>query len=96
MTGAFGESPSDAGLQLGDALDRRLIYRLGREGESVSSLLRFGSYLFSRMFNEITLILDTLLRSKRLSVETCHPLLSYQPAATRVRPDLFPSQIADG
>jgi hypothetical protein len=25
------------------------------------------------MLNEITLILDTLLRSKHLNVETCHP-----------------------
>ncbi len=30
------------------------------------------------MFYEITLILDTLHRSKHLSVETCHPLLSYE------------------
>ena len=73
MTGAFGESPSDTGLQLGDALDRRQFYRLGREGVSVCSLLRFGSYLFSGILNEITLILDTLLRSGHLSVETCHP-----------------------
>jgi len=32
----------------------------------------------SRILNEITLILDTLLRLNHLSVETVHPLLSFQ------------------
>ena len=33
--------------------------------------------LVSRILNEITLILDTLLRSKHLSVETCHPHMEF-------------------
>jgi hypothetical protein len=33
----------------------------------------YWQLLFSRILNEITLILDTLLRSNHLSVETVHP-----------------------
>jgi hypothetical protein len=40
--------------------------------------------LFSRVFYEITVVLDTLPRSKHLSVETCHPLLSYAPSVRDV------------
>ena len=37
----------------------------------------YWQLLFSRILNEITLILDTLLRSKHLSVETCHPHMEF-------------------
>ena len=54
VTGAIGESPNDVRPQFGDALGWRQIYNLGREGVSVCRLRLFGSYLFPRMFNEIT------------------------------------------
>ena len=66
----------------------------------------YWQLLFSRILNEITLILDTLHRSNHLSVETVHPLLNYLDAlsprawghakSNETKPEIFrliPSQL---
>jgi hypothetical protein len=40
----------------------------------------------SRILNEITLILDALLRSRHLSVETCHPHVQFSISPARTKP----------
>ncbi len=55
---------------------------LRSECVSVCRLLSFGSYLFLRVFNEITLNSRHASPVKRLNVETFHPLLIYHPSLT--------------